>query len=336
MGIVNVMTDSFSEPGRSIEDAIALGLQLVDEGADIIDVGGESTRPVPTGTPVEGVGSGVVPKAVGLVARVTAEDELERVLPVVRALSETGVIVSVDTMRASVAYEAVRMGAQLINDVSGGLVDPGMLEVVAGERSVAYILQHWREPLDHESTHVDVVPEVIAELSQRLEVAVDKGIRRENIILDPGVGFGKTSSQCWELVRRAEEVMALSPGRLDDVDSGSRGYPYPFLWGVSRKRFLADAYSYPTEAWQRDVAGSALTALLARAGAWGVRVHTATDNRVAIDAATLAKRGMGGSAVGGGTLTDTCRQSARSRRIHLAGGDLGSCDLAQDDGEGGR
>lgn len=291
MGIVNVLTDSFSEPGRSIEDGIALGLQLVDDGADIIDVGGESTRPVPQSMSVEdsdGIQS--IKVVTNLVPRVSADDELERVLPVVKALSETGIIVSVDTMRARVAAEALRVGAQLINDVSGGLTDPDILDVVATERSAAYILQHWREPLNHESTHIDVVPEVIAELSQRLEVAIDKGIRRESVILDPGIGFGKTSAQCWELVSRAEEVMAMKSGASSGPLTNNKSkYVYPFLWGVSRKRFLSDAYTYPTEAWQRDMAGVALTGLLTRAGAWGVRTHTARDHRVALDAATLTR-----------------------------------------------
>ncbi len=304
MGIVNVETDSFSIPRRaSVEEAIALGLQLADEGADIIDVGGESTRP----------GGGRVPE----------EDELTRVIPVVRALSDLGLTVSVDTVKAKVAAEAIRAGAVIVNDVSGGLADEAMLDLVAGER-VAYVLQHWHIPFDHalptgwpassdplssdppspgplpqpgsdEPCAVEaglgcaasagagssgdgesIVDQVIRELAERADRALAHGLARDRIILDPGLGFGKTAADSWQLVHHCDQISALG---------------YPVLWGASRKRFLADAYPYATKPWQRDQAGLALSAILACQGVWGLRVHTISDHRVAVAAGELAAKG---------------------------------------------
>lgn len=247
MGIVNVTADSFADDRhRSITQAIDFGIELAEQGAHIIDVGGESTRPG--------------------AHRVSEMEELDRVIPVVEALAGSGIAVSVDTVRAPVAREAIRAGAWMINDVSGGITDPEILSVVA-EAGVGYILQHWRTPFDHRSTHVDVVSEVCQELAARVARGLEAGIRPEQLVLDPGIGFGKTPSQNWELIANAERVAELG---------------LPVLWGVSRKRFLADVYDRPTEPWQRDSATEALTALLARQRVWAVRTHTVYGHRTAI------------------------------------------------------
>ncbi|MDR2973268.1 MAG: dihydropteroate synthase [Propionibacteriaceae bacterium] len=254
MGIVNVTADSFSEPiHRSVRAAIDWGIELVSQGADLIDVGGESTRPG--------------------AERVDQDAELARVLPVVEALAGSGVPVSVDTVRSAVARAAIDAGAVIVNDVSGGLTDPGILQVVA-DSDAGYVLQHWRRPFDHGFSHRDVVAEVCEELATRRDAAVAAGIDPGRIILDPGIGFGKTPDQNWELIAHSDHVAALG---------------HPVLWGVSRKRFLAQMYPEQTQPWQRDAAGVAVTALLARQGVWGVRVHTASDHRAALGVAEAVR-----------------------------------------------
>jgi dihydropteroate synthase len=252
MGIVNVTPDSFSD--AHLHDAVAHGRQLLADGADLVDVGGESTRPGAT--------------------RVPCEVELERVLPVVRALSAVGAVVSVDTTRAAVARAAVDAGAVMVNDVSGGLADDEMLPLVA-ELQVPYVAMHWRGPsadMQTRATYDDVVAQVCAELAARRDAAAAAGIR--DIVLDPGLGFAKDADHNWALLRALPELQAL--GR-------------PLLLGASRKAFLGgllDGRPAP----QRDAATTAITALAAAAGAWAVRVHDVASSADAVRvAAELAR-----------------------------------------------
>jgi dihydropteroate synthase len=273
MGVVNVTPDSFSDGGRWFEPeaAIAHGLALLDEGADLLDVGGESTRP------------GAV--------RVPPDEERARVLPVIGALAEAGAVVSVDTTRAAVASDALAAGATIVNDVSGGLADPAMLRVVA-EAGVVYVAMHWRgtsDVMDSLADYVDVVTEVRAELGARLDAALAAGVAPEQVVLDPGLGFAKPGSDNWPLLAHLD--------RLTDLGR-------PVLVGASRKRFLGHLLAgpegpAPPEA--RDAATAAVTALVAAAGAWCVRVHEVAGSADAVRVAaawTAAKEvGTGG---GGG------------------------------------
>ena len=259
LGIVNVTPDSFSDGGRwdTREAAVAHALQLVADGADIVDVGGESTRP---GT-----------------ERVDAATELARVLPVVEDLVQLGVRVSVDTMRAAVAEPVVRAGAAWVNDVSGGLADPDMLGVVAAS-GAGYIAMHWRghsATMADLATYDDVVAEVTEELADRLWAAVTAGVKPSRVILDPGLGFAKTAEHNWTLLRGLDHLAGL--GR-------------PLLVGASRKRFLGGLLAGPAgprPVRERDDAGTAITALLAASGIWGVRTHTV---RAHLDAIAVAAR----------------------------------------------
>jgi len=260
MGVMNVTPDSFSDGGEWFDPAVAVGhgRDLLAEGADIIDVGGESTRPGAD--------------------RPSVAEELRRVLPVVTALVEAGACVSIDTMRPAVAAEAVAAGARLVNDVSGGQADPDMLGVVAG-LEVAYVCMHWRGhavDMQRRATYDDVVTDVVAELDAQLDRARAAGIAEERLIVDPGFGFAKTGEHNWELLRRFAELDVL--GR-------------PVLVGLSRKAFLgallADASGAPRPARERDDATTALTMQLAEGGVWGVRVHAVRANR---DAVAVAER----------------------------------------------
>ncbi len=262
MGILNVTADSFSDGGRYLERDLAVehGLQLVAAGADMVDVGGESTRPG--------------------AHRVAAEVERSRVVPVIRRLTAEGVSVSVDTMRASVAAAAVEAGATVVNDVSGGRADPDMAHVVA-ETGVPWILMHWRAAggaggYVNASGITDygergVVRTVLDELLRQVDVGVDAGVRPEDIVLDPGLGFAKTADDNWRL-------LAALP-RL--VEEG-----FPVLVGASRKRFLgsllADAPGSARPPAGRDGATAAVSLLAAQAGVWGVRVHDARGSRDAL------------------------------------------------------
>jgi len=246
MGIVNVTPDSFSDGGRFLDPdaAVAHGLALMREGADVLDVGGESTRP------------GAL--------RVTEAEELARVIPVIEALAHGGVLVSVDTMRASVARRAVEAGATLVNDVSGGLADPDMLAFLA-EADVPCVLMHWRAhatDMERFCDYGSVVEEVCSALCARVDAALQAGVRAERIILDPGLGFAKDAAQSWELLAALPRLKALG---------------FPILVGASRKRFLAEAVSYgrldPAHPADRDEASAAVATAAALAGAWGVRVH---------------------------------------------------------------
>jgi dihydropteroate synthase len=260
VGVVNVTPDSFSDGGAWFDPAAAIthGFDLVAEGADIIDIGGESTRP------------GAI--------RPEVSEELRRVLPVIRELAAAGACVSIDTMRAAVAAPAIAAGARLVNDVSGGKADPGMLALVA-ESGVPFVCMHWRghsEDMQSKASYADVVTEVITELRTQLDTAARLGVAPDKLIIDPGFGFAKTGEHNWQLLQR-----------LDEFDVLER----PMLAGVSRKAFLgrllADADGSPRPAKDRDDATTALTAMLALRGVWGVRVHSVRASR---DAIAVAQR----------------------------------------------
>jgi dihydropteroate synthase len=265
MGILNVTPDSFSDGGRYDRpgSALAHGEQMLLDGADLVDVGGESTRP------------GAV--------RVDAGDELNRVLPVVRGLVRLGVAVSIDTMRAEVARAALDEGAAVVNDISGGLADPG-IAAVAARFGVPFVAMHWRghsDVMEDLAVYDDVVADVVAHFEQRLAVLAEAGLDERQVILDPGFGFAKKPEHSWRLLARLDALLAL--GR-------------PVLVGTSRKRFLARAVtdqqrrSSPAD---RDPATAATSALAAAAGAWGVRVHdvAASADAVRVAATTAAFRG---------------------------------------------
>ncbi|MCC2594429.1 dihydropteroate synthase [Tessaracoccus sp. OS52] len=241
MGVVNVTTDSFSDGGRyfDADAAVRHGLLLASQGAAIVDVGGESTRPG--------------------AERVPAEEELARVVPVVRALAAEGVAVSVDTMRASVAQAAIGVGAAIINDVSGGQADPEILRVVAAS-DAEYVLMHWRShsaTMQHDTRYDDLVADVIAEVVACRDAAVAAGIPAERIILDPGVGFSKTWDQNWELLAALERFAGLG---------------HRLLVGVSRKRFLGELLG-GREPLGRDAATAAISTWCALMDVWAVRTH---------------------------------------------------------------
>ncbi|MCP2635358.1 dihydropteroate synthase [Microbacterium sp. HD4P20] len=262
MGVVNVTPDSFSDGGRyaDAEAAVAHGLRLREQGAHILDVGGESTRPG-----AERVGPAL---------------EQERVLPVVSALAEAGALVSIDTMNAATAVAAAAAGARIVNDVSGGMADPDMLPAV-GQTEADIVLQHWRghsADMYARATYADVVTEVVAELRGRIAAAAAAGIPPSRVIVDPGVGFGKQGEQNWETLRGLERFVALGPR---------------VLVGTSRKRFLAELLADdPAEATEdrRDLATAVTSALAAQAGVWAVRVHDVAATR---DALAVAERWSG-------------------------------------------
>jgi len=258
MGVVNVTPDSFSDGGTFFDtgDAIAHGLELLAEGADLIDVGGESTRP------------GAV--------RVPIEEEQRRVLPVVRELVAAGGLVTIDTMRAAVAEAALDAGAAAVNDVSGGLADPAMVPLIASAR-VPYVVMHWRghsSDMQSRAVYGDVVAEVVAELRARFEQVVDGGVDPSRVLLDPGLGFAKTAEHNWALLAHLHALNAL--GR-------------PLLVAASRKAFigrlLAGPDGTPRPLDGRDDATAALSALAASAGVFCVRAHAV---RASLDAVRVA------------------------------------------------
>jgi len=264
MGVLNTTPDSFSDGGRYLgpDAAVAHGVAMRAAGADLVDVGGESTRPG--------------------AARVGAAEERRRVLPVVRELVAAGVPVSIDTTRAAVAEAALEAGAAVVNDVSGGLADPAMARVVADARA-PWILMHWRGPSDRMAelaTYEDVLGEVRAELVARVDAAVLAGVDPGRIVLDPGLGFAKNAAHNWALLRRLDVF----------VDLG-----FPILVGASRKRFLgellADADGTLRPAAGREVATAAVCAFAAAAGAWGVRVHDVAASMDAVAVATALQLG---------------------------------------------
>ena len=270
MGVLNVTPDSFSDGGRWADPkaAVAHARELIAQGADIIDIGGESTRPG--------------------ARRVDVDTEISRVLPVVRALVADGAdgadgtagcaIISVDTIHAATAEAAIDAGAHIINDVSGGLADPAMHGLIA-RTGVVYVCQHWRgdpETMDRLTDYPGgVVAGVEAELRERLTELDAAGVDRSQVILDPGLGFAKTHAQSWEL-------LAATPRLIEDLGR-------PLLIGASRKRFLALAAEEGATPVQRDAVTAATTALAAAAGAWAVRVHEVPVNRAAVRTASLWK-----------------------------------------------
>jgi dihydropteroate synthase len=261
MGVLNVTPDSFSDGGEFVrlEAALDHARVLQIAGADIIDVGGESTRPG--------------------AARVTPAEEQARVLPVIEAIvAQFGDKVSIDTMNAETARLAVTAGASIINDVSGGLADPGMFKVAA-DTGATIIISHWRgfsDQMDTLATYDDVAAEVAAELKARVDAALATGVKPAQIVIDPGLGFAKDMQQNWKLVARLEKLEELG---------------YPILVGASRKRFIAGVIEpeEPAEVSneRRDLATAVLTALLLQRKIWGVRVHNvlATSDAIKIVAA---------------------------------------------------
>ncbi|MFF7334824.1 dihydropteroate synthase [Streptomyces sp. NPDC008150] len=290
MGILNVTPDSFSDGGlhAGTRRAVEHGLRLAAQGADLVDVGGESTRP----------GASPVP----------LEEELARVVPVVRELARAGVAVSVDTMHAAVAAAAIEAGARLVNDVSGGLVDPAMAACVA-DAGVPYVASHWRAPggeMDRHAVYGDVVRDVTSELLRRVDVLVAAGIDPGRIVLDPGLGFAKRADHDWELLAGLPALLAAG---------------FPVLVGASRKRFLGAALSgragLDTEPRARDAATVAASALAAAAGAFCVRVHdvAAGVQAVCVAAEWAAAGRDAGARTAGATTFKNRAQESRGRPI---------------------
>jgi dihydropteroate synthase len=243
MGILNVTPDSFADGGRHNEfnAAVARGLEMIAEGVDIIDVGGESTRPGAD--------------------RVSEAEEIERTIPVITELAKHGTKISIDTMRASTAEAAIKAGASIINDVSGGLADPNMLQTAA-RLKVPYIVMHWRgqsKDMNAKAIYSDVVIDVISELQERITAALDAGIDPINLIIDPGLGFAKEAEHNWEIIDSIDSFVEMG---------------YPVLIGASRKRFLGG--DSPDE---REQATIDLTKRLATTGVWAVRVHSVKPHK---------------------------------------------------------
>jgi dihydropteroate synthase len=243
MGILNVTPDSFADGGRhnDFEAAVARGLEMIAEGVDIIDIGGESTRPG--------------------AERVSEAEEIARTIPVITELSKHGASISIDTMRASTAEAAVKAGASIINDVSGGLADVAMLQTAA-RLQVPYIAMHWRghsKEMNSKAIYADVVIDVISELNERIQAALDAGIHRDKLIIDPGIGFAKEAEHNWAIIDSIDRIVAMG---------------YPVLVGASRKRFLGG--DSPDE---REHATIELTKRLSTTGVWAVRVHSVKPHK---------------------------------------------------------
>jgi dihydropteroate synthase len=260
MGILNVTPDSFSDGGQfeHVDKAIAHGVELRDQGADVVDVGGESTRP------------GAV--------RVPPAQEQARVIPVIEALTAEGVTVSIDTMNSETALAAAKAGASIINDVSGGLADPEMYRTVAAT-DLTYIAMHWRGHSTEMSSlahYDDVVTDVRTELKERLAEMMVWGINPDRIVLDPGLGFAKTSQHNWSLLARLDELSSLG---------------FPLLIGASRKRFLGELLPTDAPITERDLATAVISSVAAHAGAWGVRVHDVPSTQVALSVYSALQKG---------------------------------------------
>jgi len=243
MGILNVTPDSFADGGRhhDFDAAVKRGLEMIAEGVDMIDVGGESTRPGAD--------------------RVSQEEEIARTIPVITELAKHGATISIDTMRASTARAAVKAGAAMINDVSGGLADEALLQTAA-ELKVPYIAMHWRgqsKDMNSKAVYEDVVNEVIAELNERIDAALDAGIHKDKLIIDPGIGFAKDAEHNWAIIDAIDRFVAIG---------------YPVLVGASRKRFLGG--DSPD---QREQATIELTKRLSTTGVWAVRVHSVKPHK---------------------------------------------------------
>ena len=243
MGILNVTPDSFADGGRhnDFEAAVEHGLEMIAEGVDIIDIGGESTRPG--------------------AERVSETEEIARTIPVIKELSKHRVTISIDTMRASTAEAAIKAGASIINDVSGGLADVAMLQTAA-QLQVPYIAMHWRghaKEMNSKAIYGDVVVDVISELNERIEAALDVGIHRNKLIIDPGIGFAKEAEHNWAIIESIDRIVAMG---------------YPVLVGASRKRFLGG--DSPDE---REQATNELTKRLSSTGVWADRVHSVKPHK---------------------------------------------------------
>lgn len=255
MGILNVTPDSFSDGGvhDGVEGAVAHARAMIAQGADIIDVGGESTRP------------GAV--------RIEAELEQRRVLPVIRELVSSGARVSIDTMNASTAEAAALLGADIINDVSAGAGDPDMPRVAAAT-GLTFVAMHSRGASDAPTLYADVVADVTRDLLASVRMLTGHGIDPARLVLDPGLGFAKTAEQSWRLVGAIEELTALG---------------HPVLIGASRKRFLASVMPAQASVVDRDAPTAIVTVLAANSGAWGVRVHDVAGSKVALDVWSAAR-----------------------------------------------
>ncbi len=269
MGVLNVTPDSFSDGGRYLdtEAAIKRGMQLVEEGADIVDIGGESTRPG--------------------AARVTLEQEQLRIIPVIGALARAGVAVSVDTMNASTALQAIDYGAKYINDVSGGIADFFMARVIR-ESDAMFIASHWRGhsvEMDAQAFYKDAPSDIARELGDRVTALLAEGVRPEQLIVDPGLGFAKNAEHNWQMLGRLGDLMALG---------------YPLLVGASRKRFLSSLLPDDATMEDRDAATVAVSVLAAQAGAWGVRVHAVARTYAALRVLDSWEHGAASRAEGAG------------------------------------
>jgi dihydropteroate synthase len=252
VGVLNVTPDSFSDGGKytNVDAAIEHAVAMRTAGADFIDVGGESTRPG--------------------AKRLDPAKEQKRVLPVLKELIELGVPVSIDTMNSSTALAAVEVGVLVVNDVSGGLADPGMYRTVA-ETGVHYIASHWRGPsesMDADAIYDDVVVEVRDALKARIAELLVWGITPDKIVLDPGLGFAKTAQHNWAILKALPELETLG---------------YPLMIGASRKRFLAPFAGKDAPTQERDFATAVIGALAAQAGVWGLRVHNVAATATALD-----------------------------------------------------
>lgn len=251
LGILNVTPDSFSDGGRfaGLDDAVNHGVGLMAAGADFVDVGGESTRPG--------------------AERLDVQEERRRAMPVIRELIDRGIPVSIDTMNASTALLAIEAGAEIVNDVSGGMVDPRMANVIA-ETGAQYIAMHWRGPsatMDANAVYTEVVRDVRDELSARVAVLLAAGVRPDRIIIDPGLGFAKNAGQNWQILRHLSELESLG---------------YRVLIGASRKRFLGALLPDGAPTGDRDPATAVTSVLAAEASVWGVRVHDVAGTRAAL------------------------------------------------------
>jgi dihydropteroate synthase len=255
MGILNITPDSFADGGRhyKFSDAIARAEAMIEEGVDIIDVGGESTRPG--------------------AERIDEATERERVIPVIQELVKLDATVSIDTTRHSIAREAIKSGARYINDVSGGLADKEMVKVVAEHPHIQYIAMHWRghsDQMQNKAVYKDVVREVKDELQDRIDTLISAGVDPDQLIVDPGIGFAKLAEHNWTLLKNIDRLALLG---------------FPILVGASRKRFLGElnGNSNPDD---REAASIAVTAMMAKAGVWGVRTHSVKPHKDAIATVT--------------------------------------------------
>ena len=260
VGVLNVTPDSFSDGGlfSDTNAAVKYAQDLIQNGADLIDVGGESTRPG--------------------ASRITTMEEQKRVIPVIKELTSLGIITSIDTMSSETALVAVNAGAQMVNDVSGGLADENMHKCVA-DLNVPYVLMHWRghsTVMDNLATYSDVVTEVVNEIQIQVDKAIKSGIDRNKIVIDPGLGFAKNPEQNWEILKKFNQLHHLN---------------LPIYIGASRKRFLTD-FAIPRgslEPKDRDIATSIITSYASLNGAWAVRVHDVSANSAAVKIMNLVK-----------------------------------------------